>query len=188
MVVNVVGDGSYTLDPPLEQLAFGDVLIVRAQPAAGWEVLGWSGPGTSEGTTRRISVDSDLELTLEFGAVSTDTVIDIWYGLDQTFGVYGKSQNFANVLGNVRDPDGLESLTYTFNGGPEGTLGIGPDQWRLGDAGDFNIELPWGDVALGENTVEITAIDLLGNVTSESVVVRRITGDPALAPDHHRLG
>ncbi len=182
VTVDVVGEGSYTLDPPLEQLAFGDVLIVRAQPAAGWEVLGWSGPGTSEGTTRRIEVDSDLALSLEFGAVSTDTVFDVWYGSDQTFGIYGKSQTWANVLGNVRDPDGLERLFYTLNGGAEEELGIGPDQWRLADAGDFNVEVEFDNLGLGENTLEISAVDALGNETSQTVVVRRVAGDSTLRP------
>jgi hypothetical protein len=180
--VEVVGEGSYSFDPALEQLSFGDELIVRAQPATGWELLGWSGPGTTEGSARRVVVDGDLALGLAFGEVSTDTVIDVWYGLDQTFGIYGKSQNWVNVLGNVSDPDGFDRLSYSLNGGPEQELGIGPDKWRLGDAGDFNVEIAFDDLELGENLVELTAVDAVGNIETESVTVRLVAGDSSLRP------
>lgn len=180
--IDVVGDGGYTLDPALDQLSFGDELIVRAEPAAGWELAELTGPGTTEGSAHRVLVDSDLRLTLTFRQVSTEGAIDIWYGLDQTFGIYGRSQNWINVLGNVSDPDGIEQLSYSLNSGPQQQLGIGPDQWRLGDLGDFNVELAFDDLELGVNRVDITAVDTLGNSVSESVTVRLVDGDSSLRP------
>lgn len=182
VTIDVVGEGSYTADPPLDQLGFGTTLVVRAEPAPGWELTGWTGPGVAEGSSRRVVVDGDLTLGVEFGEVATDTIFDVWYGPDQTFGIYGKSQTWINVLGNVTDPDGLESLTYTLNGGGEQELGIGPDEWRLADPGDFNVELDFDALRSGRNDLEITAVDGLGNATSTSVIVRKVAGDASLRP------
>ena len=44
-------------------------------------------------------------------------VINVWYGSQQTFGANGQPQQWVNVLGDVSDPGGMASLTYTLNGG-----------------------------------------------------------------------
>ena len=86
-------------------------------------------------------------------------VIDVWYGLNQSFGQLGTSQPWANVLGNVSDPDGVASLVYTLNGGSPVSLTIGPDSRRLQSSGDFNVDLAIADLVEGVNTVVITATD-----------------------------
>ncbi|MFH1843685.1 MAG: DUF1349 domain-containing protein [bacterium] len=102
-------------------------------------------------------------------AWAQDPTVDVWYGLDQSFGQVGTPQNWVNILGNVADPDGIESLTYTINGSPDSVLSVGPDFRRLAEDGDFNIDLAITDLLSGANTIEITATDSLGFDTTETV-------------------
>jgi hypothetical protein len=98
-------------------------------------------------------------------------VIDVWYGLNQSFGYLGTSQPWANILGNVSDPDGVASLVYTLNGGSQVSLTIGPDSRRLQSSGDFNVDLAIADLVEGVNQVVITATDNLSNPTVTTVTV-----------------
>ena len=99
----------------------------------------------------------------------TDSVIDVWYGSNQTIGNIGRPQTFANVVGHVSDPDGVASLSYSLNGGASQALTIGPDGARLNRAGDFNVDLVRTDLLEGNNLVEITAVDGQGSATSTTV-------------------
>ena len=45
--------------------------------------------------------------------VSTGPQIDVWLGDDEVFGANGTTQPWANLLGNVSDPDGVQSLGAT---------------------------------------------------------------------------
>lgn len=104
--------------------------------------------------------------------------IDVWYGLDQTFGEPGLPLPTANILGRVSGPSAVTSLSYTLNGGPSQPLSIGPDQRRLFGPGDFIIEL---DITLlqpapATNSVIITATDDQGQ-TNQTVTVRLETGN-----------
>jgi hypothetical protein len=83
----------------------------------------------------------------------------------------GNSQIWANVVGNVNDPDGIASLTYKLNGGSSIDLSVGPDDRRLSADGDFNIDIDIADLQLGSNSVQITATDFLGDETRETVLV-----------------
>ncbi len=100
-----------------------------------------------------------------------DGVIDVWYGPVQRFGHLGNVQRWVNILGNASDPDGIDSLTYTLNGGAEQSLGVGPDTRRLQRAGDFNVEIDRADLVAGDNTVVIALTDSLGNRTETTVTV-----------------
>jgi len=86
-------------------------------------------------------------------------VIDVWYGTTQQFGHIGAPQPWANVLGHVSDANGISSLIYTLNGGPNVDLTVGPDNRRLQSSGDFNIDLATADLLDGPNEVVITAVD-----------------------------
>ena len=97
--------------------------------------------------------------------------IDVWYGDTQTFGLLGDPQWAANILGNVSDPDGISSLSYSLNGSPSQPLTVGPDGSRLENSGDFNIELQYDDLAVGSNSVEIVAIDGAGLQNTRTVIV-----------------
>jgi len=104
-------------------------------------------------------------------------VIDIWYGSSQAFGHIGRPQRWVNILGNVSDPDGILSLTYSLNGGPELPLSIGPDGYRLADEGDFNVEIDHAHLLSGTNEVVITATDILDDETVEHVDVEYVSGN-----------
>jgi regulation of enolase protein 1 (concanavalin A-like superfamily) len=98
--------------------------------------------------------------------------VDVWYGLVQSMGDIGTPQPWANVLGNVSDPDGVASLTYSLNGAPPVNMGIGPDGRRLVNAGDFNADLSTADLLAGDNSLVFTALDDLGNETIQEVTVK----------------
>ncbi|PMP84657.1 MAG: hypothetical protein C0183_05890, partial [Roseiflexus castenholzii] len=128
-------------------------------------------------------------------AVGSQPVIDIWDGPVQTFGARGNPQRWVNVLGRVSDADGFEynmaafgtaawPLRYRLNGGAERSLMPGPGSYtnsflnwrRVYTTGEFNIELDWAELSAGDNTLEITAVDRLGNTSVQTVTVRYIPG------------
>ncbi len=96
-------------------------------------------------------------------------VVDVWYGDNQVFGNNGTPQRWVNVLGNVSDPNGVSDLDYSLNGGPYGSLTIGPDDARLDNAGDFNVELSIDDLLIGQNILEIRGTNSLDEVTTQVV-------------------
>ena len=110
-------------------------------------------------------------------AGSSDTVIDVWYGTEQTFGNPGVAQRWVNVLGTVSDPDGIAWLRYSLNGGPLQNLGLGPDTRRLLEAGDFNIEIDPADLLDGANELAIVARDNTFAQTTGLVTVNYIADD-----------
>jgi hypothetical protein len=118
-----------------------------------------------------------------FTAADTNTgpTIDLWYGQEQPIGP-AQSQQWVNVLGNVSDPDGVSSLSYSLNGGGARPLSIGPDERRLQWPGDFNADIPASDLRAGENQVTLTATDALGRVTTTTVTLRQRSGDPPDLP------
>lgn len=127
------------------------------------------------------AVTDDATFTTTTEPVEGAPVIDVWYGDEQEFGHRGRTQPWANILGNVTDPDGVASLTYTLNGGTPQPLSIGPDSRRLQFGGDFNVELAMADLQLGANTVEIAAVDGAGTTALRTVTVhRRQVEAPAL--------
>ncbi len=98
-------------------------------------------------------------------------VIDVWYGLNQSFGQVGTPQNWVNILGNVTADEGLTSLEYSLNGGPIVPLATGPDDRRLAEPGDFNVDLAITGLLEGPNQVVITATDGLSAQTTATVTV-----------------
>ena len=83
-------------------------------------------------------------------------------------------QRFVNVLGNAQDPDGVASVTYSLNGGPELPLSLGPNGNRLENWGDFNVEIAYAGLPPGLNDVTIRARDNQGNSSQKSVQVNYI--------------
>jgi hypothetical protein len=141
--------------------------------------LGFSEEHTDLKTSHTILI-ADLQpetfsvTTLPVGGLGP-TTIDMWYGVDQTFGARGRPQRWLNVLGNTSDPDGVVSLTYSLNAGPEVPLNLGPDDFRLDEDGDFNIEIDINDPNLNvlplQNSVLIRALDIYDNETTLEVMV-----------------
>lgn len=107
--------------------------------------------------------------------------IDLWYGDEQSF---RHSQEWVNILGNVHDPDGVASLTYSLNGSQPVALSIGPDKRRLQWEGDFNADIAYTDLDAGENTVLLRAVDTAGDVTTTTVTVQLPSGDSESLPYH----
>ena len=97
--------------------------------------------------------------------------VDVWNGDPQTFGQNGVPQTWVNVTGNVSDPDGVQTLTGSLNGGGRETLNFQPDGWRIQRAGDFNYEINSAELLPGANTVELRAVDGGGRVTVKKVTV-----------------
>jgi hypothetical protein len=88
-------------------------------------------------------------------------------------GLLGTPQRFVNVIGNVSDPDGVQSLTYSLNDGPPVAMGIGPNGRRLVYDGDFNADLLIDDLMMGTNQLRFTMIDNEGNSESSTVSITR---------------
>ncbi|RMH70691.1 MAG: hypothetical protein D6680_22990, partial [Cyanobacteria bacterium J007] len=100
-------------------------------------------------------------------------IIDVWYGLNQAFGQIGQPQTWVNLLGNVSDPDGIASLSYQLNGGSNIPLSLGPDDRRLQNPGDFNVDIAYSDLdgSVTDDFVTIFATDTLGNTSTQTVSV-----------------
>lgn len=98
-------------------------------------------------------------------------VIDVWYGQSQQFGQIGNPQQWANILGSVSGPAAITSLTYSLNGGATQPLSIGPDNFRLAQRGDFNVEIDISSLANGPNQVQIVALDTQGETTQTTVTL-----------------
>ncbi len=111
--------------------------------------------------------------SMPVAAAGAPPTIDIWYGNVQAVGEYGRSQEWANVLGRVSDVDDtVTSLTYTLNGGPARPLTIGQDNHpRLVRFGDFNVEIDRDDLVPGNNSVVIRATDQAGNQSQRTVTL-----------------
>jgi hypothetical protein len=97
--------------------------------------------------------------------------INVWYGSPQRFGHLGVPQRWVNILGSASDADGIASLQYSLNGGPQQSLTVGPDPWRLVEEGDFNIEIDYQDLQSGSNSVVISARDNSGQTSARIVSV-----------------
>jgi hypothetical protein len=130
---------------------------------------------TSEDGLGHSSSTADLTFTTQASTVGP--IIDIWYGLDQSFGDIGIPQWWVNILGNVASLNGVKTLTYSLNGGPDLPLSIGPDSRRLADEGDFNIEIDYTDLQGGLNTLIITAVDDNDNTSIQPVNVSFTAGN-----------
>jgi chitodextrinase len=120
--------------------------------------------------------------TEDSGTANGGPTIDLWYGADLAVGPPTQSQTWANVLGNVSDPDGVAALTYSLNGGTHRALTIGPDKRRLQWPGDFNVDVPLADLTVGDNSLTVRATDGLGNVTSRDVSLELRSGGGAPLP------
>ncbi len=124
----------------------------------------------AEDINGNISFSDNLQVTTSARPVGP--VIDVWYGERQVFGHAGLPQQYANIVGNVLSADAdIAALTYTLNGGEPRRVSVGPDFSRLSKPGDFNLDIPYADLSVGENEVVITARDWDGNETSQTVTV-----------------
>ena len=124
---------------------------------------------------RTVSVFLAVALFCCLTGASAAPTINVWYGLNQSFGQIGNPQNQINIFGNVFDGNGISSLTYTLNGASPITLSRGPDTRRLLSAGDFNIDINTSSLISGANTVVISATNTLSQLTTANVTVTYAT-------------
>ncbi|MCX8024124.1 MAG: hypothetical protein N3A60_02860 [Thermanaerothrix sp.] len=113
----------------------------------------------------------------EVAAGTGGPTIDVWYGDTQYFGNPGLPGRQIYILGNVSDPDGVESLEYSLDGVNFEPLKLGPfpappnGPRLLYDAGDFAVELFDGELKNGQNTLTLKATDSLSNISERTVIV-----------------
>ncbi len=142
------------------------------QPMTVTEVGVFGGNQGNTGPQFTASIDSVLNT-----AVSTaKPAINVWYGANQTFGAKGVPQKWVNIVGDVSDPVGLASLTYSINGGMSHGLSLGENDVRLVAPGEFNAEIDNASLRTGVNSVIFTAIDNDGNQQTSLVHVTKVVG------------
>ena len=101
---------------------------------------------------------------------TTQPVINVWYGLDQRFGHLGTPQTWINIMGNVSDSSSaVVALNYSLNDGPSHQLVLGKDNLRLENTNDFNIEEGYTNFICGNNHIDLSANDSVGNVNNTRV-------------------
>jgi hypothetical protein len=123
------------------------------------------------------------DLTVDAGRVASSaptasqppSPIEIWYGRSQKVGACGEGQADFNLLGHVRDPKEIKSLTYSLNNRPEVPLTFHPFR-RLVDDGDFNADIPLNSLRPGSNMVVLRARKRGGASFQESVRIQRGRG------------
>lgn len=135
-------------------------------------------PPLVDGSTPLVPTVIDQRESQARAAAVAAPTITLWYGDSQTFGHIGAPQTQVNLLGNIAVPVGttVTDLRFSLNDGDEHLLNIGPDQRRLAELGDFNIEIESTELISGLNTVMITGTDSLGDVAVKTVTVTYETG------------
>jgi hypothetical protein len=101
--------------------------------------------------------------------------IEIWYGRSQKVGHLGEAQDDFNLLGHASDPENIESLTCSLNGGPEVPMSFRSFR-RLVDDGDFNADIPVNLLRPGPNVVLVRLRDRRGFASTETVTIERRSG------------
>ncbi|MGH3449974.1 MAG: fibronectin type III domain-containing protein, partial [Haloechinothrix sp.] len=132
-------------------------------------------------TAGNTSVTDDAMFTTLSTSASAP-VIDVWYGDTPVFGRPAQAHKWVNVHGNVKDSDGVESLTYRLNGGESKPLSMGPNKRRLQDPGDFNVNLGWEELQSGSNVLDVTAVDVGGNTATSTVTLIKEANPPLELP------
>jgi regulation of enolase protein 1 (concanavalin A-like superfamily) len=183
--VSVTGPGTVLKDPDKSIYCCNEPVTLTAVPDPGYSFSGWIGDLSGQDNPATLAMNSNMSITATFEEMTTSQpeestdgpLIDIWYGPEQTFGSIGIPQRWVNILGNVSDANGVNSLTYSLNSGPEFSLNMGPSNLRLDEDGDFNIEIAYTDLQEGQNNVIIRALDNLGDETIEDVIVNYESGN-----------
>lgn len=149
------------------------LLLVFFSPLAGGLLSQATAVAQPSALPDTISIDTSPQRSRVSSSTASEPTITFFYGKRQFFCQIGVPQRWVNILGNVTDPDGIGSLTYSLNGGGAVTLNIGPDTRRLALDGDFNVDLPLAQLnpSGDSNIVVVTATDLLSNIRNDTVVV-----------------
>jgi regulation of enolase protein 1 (concanavalin A-like superfamily) len=120
--------------------------------------------------------DAKVDYFVNTTVSTANPLISVWYGPKQTFGAHGQPQRWVNILGSVKDLNGIASLTYRLNGAPGVGLSLGENAVRLPMPGEFNAEIDAASLHAGANQVVFTAVDIAGHTSTSTVTVNKITG------------
>jgi hypothetical protein len=91
---------------------------------------------------------------------TNETVVHVWYGLNQTFGEPGNAQGQINILGNISCATNCKAWFLLNKDTTKHYLTLGSDLHRLAIQGDFNIEIEREALKEGTNNVQLlVAID-----------------------------
>jgi|GEM_PF-1882436 len=131
--------------------------------------------GDYNGTISYVGGDGN-DVVLEGMVLPNGPIINVWYGDIQEFGNNGVPQPWCNISGNITDDGSISSITYSLNGGTAINLSIGPDNRRLENSGDFNIDIDVANLLPGTNTVVISAMDNDNNTSTNTVTVNYTDG------------
>ena len=137
--------------------------FLRAAPSA-------SGPPLSKKSQARLASQLNHPL-LASAAAGSLPQISLWYGSHQTFGQNGRPQRWINILGNASPPASLKNLSFQLDQDDEHPLSWGSDLHRLALPGDFNIELPYHEVAPGAHRLTIRATDQQGHTVKKTTTL-----------------
>jgi len=141
-----------------------------------WTVESAGSPTINTFTQNPLKIILNVNKTITPNFIPNTINISIWYGDTQNFGQVGNPTRWINILGNVYDPSGITSLSYTLNNKTR-NLSIGPDTRRLGASGDFNIDINTTELNPGTNIVYVTAINTLGHTYTQNVLVNYNAGN-----------
>ena len=180
-------DGSESLDL--------DGTVVEYQWSQGFEILattpgfGQAFPVGEHAVTLTVIDDdglADVQATVvrvlePYSATEDSPVVDLWLGSEMDLGE-GVAQRWVDIPGNVADPDGIASLSYSLNGEAFQGLALGPNGRRLVRPGDFVVDILRDRLRDGINTVEIRAVDNVGETTIALVRVINEPGDGVELP------
>jgi hypothetical protein len=97
--------------------------------------------------------------------------INVWYGDQQYFGGQGRTQRWVNILGNISETEKVSSLDFRINQGELRSFSLGSDLHRLATDGDFNLELSWQDLRIGENSVRILLGTTDGQILEKEIKI-----------------
>jgi hypothetical protein len=118
------------------------------------------------------------------GSMSPGSVIEIWYGDNQSFGMKGNPQRWINIPGIVRSSGSVRSAFYTLNGNGNYPFSLGRNMTRLAAEGDINIEIDRHSLKEGRNTLMIAVEDSSGIVVRKKVKIRYCSGRKWPLPYH----
>jgi hypothetical protein len=124
---------------------------------------------------------ASTDTVFQTSTVNVGPVVDLWYGEVLEVGP-SKGQDWVNIMGRASDPDGMGSLTVTLPGVAARPLTLGPDNRRLQEGGDFNADIPWDSIPVGDTTAVLTATDSRGAVTTRNAIIRKTAHSPQAIP------
>ena len=75
LTVQVTGQGSVTLNPPVGPYNNGTLVMATAVPAAGWQFAGWSGAATGVTNPASVLMNANKTLTANFTPVIVDPIL-----------------------------------------------------------------------------------------------------------------